>query len=187
MSRTLHVSGNEQNRDTGWHRDPTPKTTLLSVQRTHNWCTPTGVLLVNIRECHWFYGYEYLSQYRNHASHRTPVLAFLHSVLLHTQESANTKRPVIRKLSTRSVLNHLFRQWYSPGCGAIRNAKKLTRGCDDSHDYGIHQFLCNKRRPGFLAPPIIFYRLPPVYHVVVCSKLTRICRMRWSDKFYVTL
>ncbi|CAM9930903.1 unnamed protein product, partial [Pylaiella littoralis] len=59
MSRTLHVSGNEQNRDTGWHRDPTPKTTLLSVQ----------LLLVNLRECHWFYGYEYLSQYRNHASH----------------------------------------------------------------------------------------------------------------------
>ncbi|CAM9661039.1 unnamed protein product, partial [Pylaiella littoralis] len=51
--------------------------------------------------------------YRYHASHPTPVLAFSHSVLLHNQESANTKRPVIRKLSTRSFQNHPFRQWYS--------------------------------------------------------------------------
>ncbi|CAM9650396.1 unnamed protein product, partial [Pylaiella littoralis] len=41
-----------------------------------------------------------------------PVLGFLHSVLLHNQEGANTKQPVIRKLSTRSFQNHPFRQWH---------------------------------------------------------------------------
>ena len=64
------------------------------------------------------------------------MLGFLHSVLLHNQEGANTKQPVIRKLSTRSFENHPSRQWHPPGCGAIRNAKSLTRGVLSCVVYG---------------------------------------------------